>query len=175
MATVYATDSAAIAEVAAMHFDAAEASTLSGQSKAQENSREVAGEDDQFHRIENEKKGIRNNWFNYISVERSSYTYREIGGIYDLYITVTNNSDYILDQVETQISYIKSNGEIYKRETVIFNQIPPHHTQKLAAPESNRGTSVDNLEITSIRSEDLNFCYSPGSWANNSIDPYTCR
>jgi len=56
MATVYATDSAAIAEVAAMHFDAADASTVSGQSKAQENSREVAGEDDQFHRIENEKK-----------------------------------------------------------------------------------------------------------------------
>ena len=107
---------------------------------------EVAGEDDQFHRIENEKKGIRNNWFNYISVERSSYTYREIVGIYDLYITVTNNSDYMLDQVETQISYIKSNGEIYKTETVIFNQIPPHHTQKLGAPESNRGTSEDNLE-----------------------------
>jgi hypothetical protein len=118
---------------------------------------------------------IRNNWDRYILVEHSNYTYYRIGGINDLFITVTNNTDYILDYVETTINYIKTNGDIYKTESVIFRNVQPHTWMKNKAPDSNRGTSVSGLQIMSITSSDLNFCYAPGNWANNSSDPYKCK
>lgn len=121
------------------------------------------------------KNKIRNNWSALITVVRSGYTYREIGGIHDLFITVTNNTDYVLDHVETQISYIKTNGDIYKTETIPFFNIQPHSWMRNAAPDSKRGTRVGYLEIINIKSTGLNFCYSPGTWANNSPDPYKCK
>jgi len=127
------------------------------------------------NQIEETKKKIRNTWYNYITVERSDYTYREAGGIYDLYIKVTNNTDYTLNSVETSISYIKTKGDIYKTETVSFTNIAPHTWVRLKAPDSNRGTSVDYLSISSVQSNDLNFCYTPGNWAANSADPYKCK
>jgi hypothetical protein len=125
--------------------------------------------------IERQTASIRNNWMDYITASRSSFTYREIGGIYDLYITVNNNTAYTIDEVSTTISYIKTNGDIYKTELVNFYNIPPFKDMTERAPDSDRGTSVEFLEIIEMKSADLNFCYSQGKWDTNSSDPYKCQ
>ena len=125
--------------------------------------------------IENSKKNIRNNWSDYITVERSSYTYREIGGIFDLYITINNESDYTLDNVVAKISYIKTDGSIYKTESIYFADIAPHNSSQKKAPDSDRGTRVDYLSITTIESAGFNFCYYQGDNSGNPSDPFKCN
>lgn len=119
-------------------------------------------------------RNYRNNWFNYISVERSSFNYREIGGIYNLEVIVTNDTEYMLDEVEVQVGYIKSNGGYYKTETVHVYNVPSHSAKSAAAPDSPRGTSV-STEIMGILSKKMHFCYAAGNWANSSDDPYFCK
>ncbi|MEI6853998.1 MAG: hypothetical protein WCL06_14220, partial [Bacteroidota bacterium] len=121
------------------------------------------------------KKDVRNNWYKYITLSRSNYTYREAGGIYDLYLKLTNNTDYTLSSVKTSVNYMKAKGGVYKIEYVYFANVAPHTVVSEKAPDSNRGTSVDDLIIWSIQSVQLNFCYEPGNWAANSPDPYKCQ
>ena len=132
-------------------------------------------QEEKRQQIENTKKNIRNNWSNFIKVERSSFTYRKSGGIYDLYIIVENKTDYTLDDVFVSISYIKTNGDIYKTETIYFDGIAPHYLLRKKAPDSDRGTRVDYLQITGIKSNDLNFCYDLESLDVNSPDPFRCN
>jgi hypothetical protein len=116
----------------------------------------------------------RNNWNNYINASSNSYRYSEIGGISDLEVIVTNQTEYMLDEVEVLVSYVKTNGDNFKTETVTVYNIPANGTKSATAPESNRGTSV-NLDIQGIISKKMHFCYSAGNWSNNSDDPYFCK
>ena len=67
---------------------------------------------------------------------------RLLGGISDLKVTVTNNSDYLVDIVKVKITYIKAGGDIYKEEMLYFSQLPAHSAKTLDAPKSDRGTSA---------------------------------
>lgn len=116
----------------------------------------------------------RNNWNNYINASSNSYRYSEIGGISDLEVIVTNQTEYMLDEVEVLVSYVKTNGDYFKTETVTVYNIPANDSKSATAPESNRGTSV-NLDIQGIISKKMHFCYSAGNWSNNSEDPYFCK
>jgi hypothetical protein len=116
----------------------------------------------------------RNNWYKYINASSNSYSYTEIGGISDLEVIITNQTEYMLDEVEVLVSYVKTNGDNFKTETVTVYNIPANSTKSTTAPESNRGTSV-NLDIQGIISKKMHFCYSAGNWSNNSDDPYFCK
>ena len=116
----------------------------------------------------------RNNWYKYINASSNSYSYSEIGGISDLEVIITNQTEYMLDEVEVLVSYVKTNGDNFKTETVTVYNIPANSTKSATAPESNRGTSV-NLDIQGIISKKMHFCYSAGNWSNNSDDPYFCK
>lgn len=119
-------------------------------------------------------KKYRNNWSDYISATSNRYSYREIGGIFGLEVVITNNTEYMLDEVEVQVGYIKDNSDYFKSETVRVYNIPANSSKSQAAPDSERGKSVD-MTINGITSKKMHFCYSPGNWANNSEDPYFCK
>lgn len=90
-----------------------------------------------------QKSEARANIYNEVSVHGGTYSVnRLLGGIKDLRLTVTNNSDYILDIVTVKISYIKADGGLYKDEVLYFNHLNAHSTMTLDAPDSDRGTSV---------------------------------
>jgi len=90
----------------------------------------------------------------YVTVRGSEYQYRLIGGISGLKITVTNNTDYIMDMVRVRIAYIKQNGGIYKYEDMEFPSVNARSAMTLPAPDSDRGTSVQ-FGIQSISSNAL--------------------
>jgi hypothetical protein len=119
-------------------------------------------------------RNYRNNWFNYIQAGHGSYNYSVLGGITNLEIEVGNSTEYLLEEVIVNVSYIKDNGGIWKAESVILNNIPPNASKTVSAPNSERGTSV-KVEITGITSKKMHFCYYPGKTGNNVDDPYFCR
>lgn len=108
-------------------------------------------EDDRLNAVETQKNYVRNNIHSLVTAGNSAYNISALGGIYGLSITVSNNTDYIMDKVRVMIRYIKANGETWKDEPLDFVLVGPHQTMELRAPDSDRGTSID-YKIVSIKS-----------------------
>ena len=58
------------------------------------------------------KAMIRNNITSYVQAERNEYSFSKLGGIYNLKISVSNTTAYLLDNVKVKVTYIKPNGEV---------------------------------------------------------------
>ena len=111
----------------------------------------------------------RNNFEKYLSLSRNQYEYSELGGIYNLEITFTNNTDYVINNANVQVGYIKENGEYYKTEDLQFTNIQPNTQETLRAPDSERGLNVD-YQFSEIYSKKMHFYYPSNS--GNEADPY---
>jgi hypothetical protein len=142
-------------------------------------SESVDSQDTEKERINAEltkkNRNYRNNIEQYVGASTNQYSYNELGGISNLDIIVTNNTDYLLNEVNIEVEYIKDNGGIYKTEIVTIYNIPAKQDKSASAPESDRGTSV-NAKVQSISSKKLHMCYNnyiaPKA---GEIDPYFCR
>jgi hypothetical protein len=120
-------------------------------------------------------RSYRNNIEQYVGASTNQYSYNELGGISNLDIIVTNNTEYLLNEVNVAVDYIKDNGGIYKTEIVTIYNIPAKQDKSASAPESTRGTSI-NAKVQSISSKKLHMCYD-NSFAPKAgeIDPYFCK
>jgi hypothetical protein len=120
-------------------------------------------------------RSYRNNIEQYVGASTNQYTYDTFGGISNLDIIVTNNTEYLLNEVNVNIDYIKDNGGIYKTEIVTIYNIPAKQDKSVSAPESNRGTSI-NAKVVSISSKKMHMCYD-NTFAPKAgeIDPYFCK
>lgn len=112
-----------------------------------------------FKQVENQqhddsKDTIRNNITSYVTVENNEYTYSKLGGISNLEITVTNNTEFLIDNVKVRVVYIKKNGDVWDSKTIDFNLINPHGQSTINMPDTQRGTDIQN-EIVSIKSTAL--------------------
>lgn len=120
-------------------------------------------------------KLARKNWSRYIKVSNSNYAFGVLGGIHDLTVTFTNNTDYPLDEMTARITYIKSNGKPWKTKTVTMYNIPAHGERKKQVEKVNRGKSVQ-VTVQKVKSSKMQFCYTAGKWASgNADDPYMCK
>jgi hypothetical protein len=109
--------------------------------------------------LESSQRYLRNNWSSYINVQSSDYKYREMGGIFDLYLTVYNNTDYRLDAGRVHIDIIKANGDIFTTNTLDFTNLDAHNSVVLRVPDCERGTSIGSPEFDGLFAKDFNFCY----------------
>ncbi|KLT70346.1 hypothetical protein [Flavobacterium sp. ABG] len=115
---------------------------------------------------------IRNNWNTYFKVSNNKFSYYEIGGIENLQISFTNDSDYVVDNAYVDVCYVIDNGSCYKTESLLFKHVAPHSIVTQDAPNSSRGTNI-RLEFSQIYSDKLNFLYGQNIvGTRSSIDPY---
>jgi hypothetical protein len=108
----------------------------------------------QVNAEEDAKAMIRNNITSYVTAERSEYQYSQLGGIYNLKISVNNNTNYLIDNVKVRVIYIKANGDIWDSRIIDFNLLSPHTKNTVKVADTERGTSV-KYEIVSIKSSVL--------------------
>ncbi len=121
------------------------------------------------------QRQTRNNITSLVQVTTNEYSVNTFGGISNLNVMVTNNTDYTINQITVAIDYIKENGGIYTTEYLIFNNIPANQNKSLSAPDSNRGLSV-NLTKQTITASELNLCYDNNTVpATGNPDPYKCN
>lgn len=120
-------------------------------------------------------RNYRNNIEKYVTARTNQYSYDELGGISNLDIIVTNNTEYLLNEVNVAVDYIKDSGGIYKTEIVTIFNIPAKQDKSTSAPESSRGTSV-NANVMTITSKKLHICYDNRFTTKvEEIDPYFCK
>jgi hypothetical protein len=117
---------------------------------------------------------IRNKIIKYVTAYLSGFNKGAFGGISNLKIKVRNTSAYLIDDVEMQVSYIQSNGKIFKTETVYCESISPTSSVIIEAPDASRGTDV-SIKILAINSKQLGLCYVLGQPGEDPEDPYRCQ
>lgn len=122
-------------------------------------------------KIAAKNKNYRNNWSSFIKAVPGRYKTKMFGGIYNLEANVQNKTDYPLDVVIISVSYIKSNGGIYKTKYVPVYNVPSNGKATVRAPDSDRGTKV-KFRIIQISSRKMHFLYSNDMDVTGKEDPY---
>lgn len=116
---------------------------------------------------------FRNKWESYIKVQNSEpridYTW---GGISAFTVYVSNETSYMLDQVDVYIQYIRKSGEVYQTKTVTVFNVPAGSSANAEAPSSVNGVKV-SCTIEKIVSKKMHFCYPENN--GNPEDPYFCK
>lgn len=135
-------------------------------------------QEDERKRINDEltqkNMNYRKNWADFIKAERTSFTYREIGGISDLSVIFTNRTEYMLDEVVANVHIIKSNGDIWKIIEVPISNVPAGSQKTIAVPDQPRGTDV-TVSIKSVTCKKMHFCFSEMYFSGNGDDPHFCK
>lgn len=109
----------------------------------------VTGERNKVVRSDNEnnaqtqtKQQVNNSLARQVSVASNDYKRGTFGGIHDLQLTVTNNSNYLLDNVIVELQILKPNDQPLKTDNIRFSPVPPNGSLTLAMPATSRGVKV---------------------------------
>lgn len=123
--------------------------------------------------IAKKNRNYRNNWETYIKMtfDQPQVSYG-LGGISQFRVYVSNSTEYMLEQLDVQVEYIRKNGDLWQERTVSFFNIAPGAVETEIAPNSVNGVRV-NVTIKKIVSKKMHFCYPSGSGGAN--DPYFCN
>ena len=116
---------------------------------------------------------FRNKWESYIKVQNTEPTIDyTLGGISAFTVYVSNETSYMLDQVDLYIKYIRKSGEVYQTKTVTVFNVPAGSSANSEAPSSVNGIKV-SCTIEKIVSKKMHFCYPENN--GNPKDPYFCK
>ncbi len=100
------------------------------------------------------KENARQNIAKLISVKTNDYKVGMFGGIDDVKVTVHNSSEYPVDLVVVDVTYIQSNKKSYKVESLHFKDIAANSSLTLEAPKTNKGIKI-KASLTHISSKTL--------------------
>lgn len=120
---------------------------------------------------EDKGKAARLHWNKLFSASNSNYGIGFLGGIKNLSVVINNKSDYVVDEAVAKITYIKSNGEVWKSKLVTVYGIPAHENKQQSVPDVGRGKKV-TVSLQKIVSKKMKFNYVAGMKTANSEDPY---
>lgn len=108
----------------------------------------VTGERNKIVRQDNDnnapsvEKQFKTSLMKQVRVTSNDYKRGTFGGIHDLQITVTNNSNYLLDNVIVELEILKPNDRPLKSDKIRFSPVPPNGSLTLAIPATSRGVKV---------------------------------
>ena len=135
---------------------------------------QVQAEKDRINAALTEKyMGYRNNWKNFITAGHQPFSVGLLGGISDLSITVYNQTDKAIDEVQVQVNYSRSSGASTGTQIVSVTNIGPNSSKTVSAPNGS-GSNVSE-EIISVTAKSFHFCYPYGMDGNKDLDPYFCK
>jgi len=101
------------------------------------------------------KELVNNNLGNYLKASANDYKQKLLGGIKNLKITVSNTSDYTMEQVIVEVKYHKLNNKLYTTKNLYFKNLKANSNMTLFAPETNVGTYV-KYRIIEVKAPSLN-------------------
>jgi hypothetical protein len=91
------------------------------------------------------------NIYKLVEVKPNKFKTGMLGGISNLQLQLTNNSNRELQKVAIQINYLGPEKKVVNSQTVYFENISPGEHATIDVPKSKRGVSI-NYTITDIKS-----------------------
>jgi hypothetical protein len=115
----------------------------------------------------------RKDWDKFIkqihSEPQINYTW---GGISAFQVAVSNKTEYILDQVDLKVQYIRKNGDLWEQKTISFFNVSANSNEIKVAPASLNGVKV-KVDIEKVMCKKMEFCFPTYNGDRN--DPYFCK
>ena len=108
--------------------------------------------------IESDKERIKVDIKSYV-IAKHDCRWKTFGGYRNMYVTLSNNTNYQLDEVKATLSVIKSNKDIYYTEELSFDKIPAWENKIVQLADSERGNEV-KITIWKIKSKELGLDYN---------------
>jgi len=99
-----------------------------------------------------DREAIRQNITKQIHISTNDYKVGMFGGIDDVKVTVHNGSEYPVDLVVVDVSYIQSNKKSYKTESLQFKDLAANSSLTLSAPKTNKGIKIQT-SLTHVASK----------------------
>jgi len=87
-----------------------------------------------------------------VTVQSNNYIRGAFGGIRGLELTVSNNSDYLVDEVSVELQIMKPSEQPLRTDIITFKNIGSNKSITVKVPDSQRGIRVD-YRITNIESK----------------------
>lgn len=106
------------------------------------------------HSQEHSSPANRESLYRQVAVEASTFKTGVLGGISELYFTISNKSPFPLDQVEVEIKYLGPEKRVVKVQRLLFNDLAAGARKTLEAPRTSRGVTIDYV-ITKINAKAL--------------------
>ncbi|HEY1872690.1 MAG TPA: hypothetical protein VGG71_16630 [Chitinophagaceae bacterium] len=97
--------------------------------------------------LDNEPKTL----LNLVSVKSNTYLRGAFGGIRGLELTVSNNSNFLLDEVRVELQIMKPSDQPLRTDIITFRNIGANGAVTVKVPDSQRGIRVE-YRITNIES-----------------------
>jgi hypothetical protein len=91
---------------------------------------------------EDPSRTARLHWTKLIKASNSNYGIGVLGGIKDLSVSVSNRSDYPVDEAVVNVTYLKANGKTIKNKLITLYGIAPGDSKEHAVPDYIRGKKV---------------------------------
>lgn len=123
---------------------------------------------------EDKAKTTRLRWNKLISATNSNYGIGLLGGIKDLRVIATNRTDYPIDQMVVNLTYIKAGGGVWKTVPITIHGIPAHDSKEQEVSDVGRGKKV-KVSIQKIISKKMHFSYTEGKKGKDPADPYVMQ
>jgi hypothetical protein len=120
---------------------------------------------------ENAARTMRKQWARFITAEHSNYGYGVLGGINNLSVLFSNQTNYPLEEVRVRISIIKANGEVWRKQELSVYNLMPHTEASQMVPRMKRGKTVQ-VKIIKVRSSKMQLNYEINKPGLNASDPY---
>ena len=87
-----------------------------------------------------------------VSIQSNNYIRGAFGGIRGLELTVSNNSNYLIDEVSVELQIMKPSEQPLRTDIITFRNIGSNKSITVKVPDSQRGIRVD-YHITNIESK----------------------
>lgn len=100
--------------------------------------------------MKNAKANIRS----YVKYDLKFDVGNMFGGIKNVKLSVSNNSEYKLNELAFRIQYIKKSGEVHETQTIKVYNVPAHGSSVIEAPSSGRGVKA-TAHLISVQSDEL--------------------
>ncbi|MEI7801712.1 MAG: DUF4330 family protein [Bacteroidota bacterium] len=97
--------------------------------------------------IQNVKNNLKKNL---TATADGDYYYRNIGGIYDCYVTLSNRTDYKMNSVTVLVSYLNPSGYSVENSYHTFYNVEGNTSRREKVDDSKRGTTV-SISIYSVK------------------------
>lgn len=85
-----------------------------------------------------------------LQVESNVYHVTATGGIYDLELTVFNQSNYFIEEVTVQVDYFNIKGQLVQTESFLTTLIKPKSSKTIQIPSNDKGVKI-KYRITNIQ------------------------
>lgn len=120
------------------------------------------------------KRMARGSAYQSLRTGHDGYSIGILGGISGLTVVIANNTDFLFDQIDVAVEYVKADGYLYDTEIVSFPYVGAHDSARMSAPDKDRGTSVQ-VRIYAATSREMEYCYDEGTDVEGMDDPYHCQ